>query len=162
MDRGAWQATVHEVTKSQTWLRNWAHSMHRSLAINRNLEFNFSNNQLAQKICSWHWVRGFGNLGCYDVYRALDLALLIARWLKYWIWVWENSNFSLTKLCYFNAKSFIRLMLSSCEKSWLFSIGLLFLMSLWICYKIKIYPFVICCESSLFLCIFIPQSWYFF
>ena len=26
MDRGAWQATVHGVTKSQTWLKvNWAH-----------------------------------------------------------------------------------------------------------------------------------------
>ena len=24
VDRGAWQATVHEVTKSQTWLSNWA------------------------------------------------------------------------------------------------------------------------------------------
>ena len=26
MDRGAWWATVHGVTKSQTWLSNWAHS----------------------------------------------------------------------------------------------------------------------------------------
>ena len=26
MDRGAWQATVQGVTKSQTWLRNWAHT----------------------------------------------------------------------------------------------------------------------------------------
>ena len=25
MDRGAWQTTVHEVTKSWTWLSNWAH-----------------------------------------------------------------------------------------------------------------------------------------
>ena len=26
MDRGAWQATVHEVAKSWTWLSNWAHT----------------------------------------------------------------------------------------------------------------------------------------
>ena len=26
MDRGAWQATVHGVAKSQTWLRYWAHT----------------------------------------------------------------------------------------------------------------------------------------
>ena len=25
-DRGAWQATVHEVSKSQTWLRDWTHT----------------------------------------------------------------------------------------------------------------------------------------
>ena len=25
MDRGAWQATVHGVAKSQTWLSDWAH-----------------------------------------------------------------------------------------------------------------------------------------
>ena len=25
MDRGAWRATVHRVTKSQTWLSNWTH-----------------------------------------------------------------------------------------------------------------------------------------
>ena len=25
MDRGAWQATVHGVTKSLTWLRDWAY-----------------------------------------------------------------------------------------------------------------------------------------
>ena len=24
-DRGVWWATVHEVAKSQTWLREWAH-----------------------------------------------------------------------------------------------------------------------------------------
>ena len=27
MDRGAWQATVHEVAKSQTWLSIWAHTL---------------------------------------------------------------------------------------------------------------------------------------
>ena len=26
MDRGVWQATVHRVTKSRTWLRDWAHT----------------------------------------------------------------------------------------------------------------------------------------
>jgi len=26
MDRGAWQATAHGVTKSQTWLTDWAHT----------------------------------------------------------------------------------------------------------------------------------------
>ena len=26
MDRGVWRATVHDVTKSQTWLSNWAHT----------------------------------------------------------------------------------------------------------------------------------------
>ena len=26
MDRGIWKATVHEVTKSQTWLNDWAHT----------------------------------------------------------------------------------------------------------------------------------------
>ena len=26
MDRGAWQATVQRVTKSQTWLNDWAHA----------------------------------------------------------------------------------------------------------------------------------------
>ena len=26
MDRGAWQATIHEVAKSQTWLSDWAQS----------------------------------------------------------------------------------------------------------------------------------------
>ena len=26
MDRGAWQATVHGMAKSQTWLRDWAHT----------------------------------------------------------------------------------------------------------------------------------------
>ena len=25
MDRGAWQAIIHVVTKSQTWLSNWTH-----------------------------------------------------------------------------------------------------------------------------------------
>ena len=30
MDTGAWQATVHGVTKSQTWLSNWTQSTHLS------------------------------------------------------------------------------------------------------------------------------------
>ena len=29
-DRGAWQATVHEIPKSQTWLSNWEHMHLRS------------------------------------------------------------------------------------------------------------------------------------
>ena len=28
MDRGAWRATVHSVTKSQTWQSSWAHTQH--------------------------------------------------------------------------------------------------------------------------------------
>ena len=28
MDKGAWQATIQSITKSQTWLSNWAHSVH--------------------------------------------------------------------------------------------------------------------------------------
>ena len=28
MDRGAWQATVHRIAKSQTWLSDWAHIIH--------------------------------------------------------------------------------------------------------------------------------------
>ena len=32
MDKEAWQATVHEITESQTWLSDWAH-MHHILSI---------------------------------------------------------------------------------------------------------------------------------
>ena len=34
MDRGAWWATVHEVSKNQTWLSDWAHSTHAKIKDN--------------------------------------------------------------------------------------------------------------------------------
>ena len=39
MDRGPWWATVHEVTKSRTWLSNWAHASLRSQVIRREIHF---------------------------------------------------------------------------------------------------------------------------
>ena len=32
MDRGAWQATVHGITKSQTWLGDWTQSTHTHIS----------------------------------------------------------------------------------------------------------------------------------
>ena len=33
MDRGAWRVTVHGVSKSQTWLRGWAHTLAHTYAL---------------------------------------------------------------------------------------------------------------------------------
>ena len=46
MDTGAWQATVHEVTKSQTWLSNWAH---RKGNYQRNNTY-----WIGEDICKWY------------------------------------------------------------------------------------------------------------
>ena len=35
MDRGAWQATIHGVRKSQTWLSSWTHTSHLHMDISQ-------------------------------------------------------------------------------------------------------------------------------
>ena len=47
MERGAWQATVHGVTKSQMWLSNWAHTLYNSII------FNLKRKKILTPAASW-------------------------------------------------------------------------------------------------------------
>ena len=58
MDRRAWWAIVHEVTKSKTWLSNWAHIY---------LWINVFMLLFLQRFWLWQWRKKLPNLPCADV-----------------------------------------------------------------------------------------------
>ena len=53
MDRGTWWATVHEVSKTQTWLSNWAYTHTHTHSYHRAFKKNVQLRQLTKKIHRW-------------------------------------------------------------------------------------------------------------